>query len=112
MVNLLNYDPFQTLSGLAGVPTAQSTAENSTTSIQFASGTSAFVGPDQCSAWYQSGTTATVPGTQSSQNLVSGRNSLYGTGANVSNQQLAPFQSSGSSAPTANVPKSESSITH
>lgn len=55
-------------------------------------------------AWYQviSGTiSAIVP----SQEITKVVNSLYVT---PSNQNLAPFQSSGNSAPTANVPKSES----
>lgn len=104
--NLLNQDPFSTLSGLAGVPTSEDTSVKQTSGTHYVhlSGQTSPSG-----AWYQetSGNliTPNVPNTQITFVI----NSIQPT---QPNQALAPFQSSGTSAPTANVPKSESSWNH
>lgn len=84
-------------SGKADVPTSESVGDHKLSGSHFIaiSGTTA---PN--AAWYQSGL-ATVPNTQ----ITFVVNTLYTLPANSA---LAPIQTSG----TANVPKSESSITH
>lgn len=103
-----DYDPYTTLSGSVQVkvPTSEDT------SIKQLSGTHYIHLSGQTSpsgAWYQqtSGSliTPNVPNTQITLVI----NSVQPT---APNQALAPFQSSGNSAPTANVPKSESSWNH
>lgn len=106
------FDFTSNISGTANVRAGEDTREqqeNRTQMDRFASGTAAFAGPDQVVSWYQSGTTANVP-TKESTAFISGYNSV--SGIIISNQQRNPFQSSGNSAPTANVPNSEASITH
>lgn len=96
---------FDFTSNISGTDNVRLSEDTSTVNYIYSSGTGAYVAPDQVSSWYQSGTSPNVPNTQ----ITSVVNSLYVT---ISNQQRAPFQSSGNSAPSANVPTSESSITH
>lgn len=98
------FDFTSNVSGTANVKSGEDSREqqeNRTQMDRFASGTGAFCGPDQVSAWYQSGTTANVPIAQ----VTTIHNTLYTLPPNSS---LSPVQASGS----ANVPTSESSITH